>query len=71
MLFKSNLYQRPSLQTLSNAFSKSIKAQKPVWFNSHDLILLKKYHDLPSTTSCEGAAVVFVKNSPESQYFKS
>ena len=25
----------------------------------------KKYHDLPSTTSCEGAAVVFVRNSPE------
>ena len=25
----------------------------------------KKYHYLPSTTSCEGAAVVFVRNSPE------
>jgi hypothetical protein len=25
----------------------------------------KKYHDLPSTTSCEGVAVVFVRNSPE------
>jgi hypothetical protein len=29
------------------------------------LILFKKYHDLPSITSCEHAAVVFVRNSPE------
>jgi hypothetical protein len=36
-----------------------------VWFNSQDLILFQKYHDLPSTTSCEHAAVVFVRNSPE------
>ena len=41
--------------------------QNPVWFNfqCQDLILFKKYHDLPSTTSCESAAVVFVRNSPE------
>ena len=39
--------------------------QNPVWFNSQDLILFKKYHDLSSTTSCEVAAVVFVRNSPE------
>jgi hypothetical protein len=32
MLFKSNLYQRSSLQTLSNAFSKSIKAQHILFF---------------------------------------
>jgi hypothetical protein len=30
-----------------------------------DLVPFKKYHDLPSTTSCEGAAVLFVRNSPE------
>jgi hypothetical protein len=32
-----------------------------VWFNSQDLILFKKYHDLPSTTSCEDATFVFVR----------
>jgi hypothetical protein len=39
--------------------------QNPIWFNSQDHILFKKYHDLPSTTSCEGSVVVFVRNSPE------
>ena len=39
--------------------------QNSVWLNSQDLILFKKYHDLPSTSSCEGAAVVFFRNSPE------
>jgi hypothetical protein len=32
MLFKSDLYQRPSLQTLSNALSNSIKAQHILFF---------------------------------------
>jgi hypothetical protein len=46
-------------------FLPLLALSRPVWFNSQDLILLKKYHDLPSTTSCEGAAVVFVRNSPK------
>jgi hypothetical protein len=43
MLFKSNLYQRPSLQTLSNAFSKSINAQNILFFFLF-LRISKKYY---------------------------
>jgi hypothetical protein len=38
------IYSKPCLVQLSRLYS---------------FILFKKYHDLPSTTSCEGAAVVF------------
>jgi hypothetical protein len=34
--------------------------QNPVYFNTQDLIILKKYHDLPSTISWEDTVVVFV-----------